>query len=91
VLTTAEGEPGLNWLCPGLEAFFEHSEHPMQIMADLLKRGRPAAEVMTVLAEEERRAAQDLARRYARAGRNDPCPCGSGKKFKRCHGASVAP
>jgi uncharacterized protein YecA (UPF0149 family) len=19
-------------------------------------------------------------------GRNDPCPCGSGKKFKRCHG-----
>jgi len=22
----------------------------------------------------------------AKAGRNDPCPCGSGKKFKRCHG-----
>lgn len=21
------------------------------------------------------------------AGRNDPCPCGSGKKYKRCHGA----
>ena len=21
-----------------------------------------------------------------RAGRNDPCPCGSGKKFKKCHG-----
>ena len=21
-----------------------------------------------------------------RAGRNDPCPCGSGKKFKQCHG-----
>ncbi|MGD1108094.1 MAG: SEC-C metal-binding domain-containing protein [Terracidiphilus sp.] len=20
-------------------------------------------------------------------GRNDPCPCGSGKKYKRCHGA----
>jgi len=20
-------------------------------------------------------------------GRNDPCPCGSGKKFKNCHGA----
>ena len=20
-------------------------------------------------------------------GRNDPCPCGSGKKFKRCHGS----
>ena len=24
--------------------------------------------------------------RYARVGRNDPCPCGSGKKFKQCHG-----
>ncbi|MGV8822677.1 MULTISPECIES: SEC-C metal-binding domain-containing protein [Methylibium] len=21
-----------------------------------------------------------------RAGRNDPCPCGSGKKYKQCHG-----
>jgi preprotein translocase subunit SecA len=24
---------------------------------------------------------------YDRVGRNDPCPCGSGKKYKRCHGA----
>jgi preprotein translocase subunit SecA len=24
--------------------------------------------------------------KFARAGRNDPCPCGSGRKFKRCHG-----
>ena len=23
---------------------------------------------------------------YANVGRNDPCPCGSGKKFKNCHG-----
>lgn len=23
----------------------------------------------------------------ADVGRNDPCPCGSGKKYKRCHGA----
>jgi preprotein translocase subunit SecA len=23
---------------------------------------------------------------FARVGRNDPCPCGSGKKFKHCHG-----
>ena len=27
------------------------------------------------------------ARVTAKVGRNDPCPCGSGKKFKRCHGA----
>ncbi|MDQ3326946.1 MAG: SEC-C metal-binding domain-containing protein, partial [Chloroflexota bacterium] len=24
-------------------------------------------------------------------GRNDPCPCGSGKKYKRCHGGVAAP
>ncbi len=27
------------------------------------------------------------ARRAATPGRNDPCPCGSGMKYKRCHGA----
>ena len=25
----------------------------------------------------------------SKIGRNDPCPCGSGKKFKKCHGASL--
>lgn len=27
----------------------------------------------------------------AKIGRNDPCPCGGGKKYKRCHGSSLAP
>ncbi len=26
---------------------------------------------------------------WENVGRNDPCPCGSGKKFKKCHGVSV--
>jgi preprotein translocase subunit SecA len=26
---------------------------------------------------------------FERTGRNQPCPCGSGKKFKHCHGALV--
>jgi preprotein translocase subunit SecA len=25
--------------------------------------------------------------KFKKVGRNDPCPCGSGKKFKKCHGA----
>jgi hypothetical protein len=25
----------------------------------------------------------------AKTGRNDPCPCGSGKKYKKCHGGSM--
>jgi hypothetical protein len=28
--------------------------------------------------------------RSAQPGRNDPCPCGSGSKYKRCHGANAA-
>jgi len=30
---------------------------------------------------------QRIASEYDKVGRNDPCPCGSGKKFKKCHGA----
>jgi preprotein translocase subunit SecA len=29
--------------------------------------------------------------RREKVGRNDPCPCGSGKKYKRCHGAAGPP
>lgn len=37
----------------------------------------PAAEVQV----------QDTGIDYSNVGRNDPCPCGSGKKYKKCHGA----
>src|SRR5687768_2081971 len=29
-------------------------------------------------------------RREMKAARNDPCPCGSGKKYKKCHGAVIS-
>lgn len=32
---------------------------------------------------------QQLVKRY-KVGRNEPCPCGSGKKFKKCHGGTTA-
>ena len=36
-------------------------------------------------------AAKPATRRVgAKPGRNDPCPCGSGKKYKKCHGAAAA-
>ncbi|HQN64061.1 MAG TPA: preprotein translocase subunit SecA [Methylophilus sp.] len=39
--------------------------------------------------EEEAQLAsgQPVVREGAKVGRNDPCPCGSGKKYKQCHGA----
>ncbi len=47
ILQTPDGEPGLNWLCSGLKAFFEHTEPAMRKMAELLKSGRYADEIMT--------------------------------------------
>jgi len=82
VLTTPEGEPGLNWLCAGIKAFFEHVDRPMQIMADLLRRGQYADGIMKILAQEEGRPLP----KEDKVGRNDPCPCGSGLKYKKCHG-----
>jgi preprotein translocase subunit SecA len=31
-----------------------------------------------------------VVRTQPKVGRNDPCPCGSGKKYKKCHGATEA-
>ena len=33
---------------------------------------------------------ETIHRQAPKVGRNDPCPCGSGKKFKKCHGAAAA-
>jgi preprotein translocase subunit SecA len=35
----------------------------------------------------ERQTVQQVVRAGDKVGRNDPCPCGSGKKYKKCHGA----
>ena len=45
-------------------------------------RRQAPANIMQHLAEEDRKENT----RFAGAKRNDPCPCGSGRKFKLCHG-----
>jgi uncharacterized protein len=80
---TAEGEPGLNYLCAGYQAFFRHIDRPLKIMGQLMRQEQPAARVMEVLAQQEGR--QSLGKK-SKVGRNDPCPCGSGLKYKKCHG-----
>tara|TARA_B110000879_G_scaffold84841_1_gene117287 strand:+ start:1045 stop:3744 length:2700 start_codon:yes stop_codon:yes gene_type:complete len=37
--------------------------------------------------EDAAEAAQPIVREGIKVGRNDPCPCGSSKKYKQCHGA----
>jgi uncharacterized protein len=67
---TPDGEPGLNYLCNGYRAFFDHIDGSMHLMAELIRSGRYADEIVHV---------------FAAAGRNGPCPCGSGRKAKHCH------
>ena len=76
---TPDGEDGLNYLCAGYKTFFNHIDHPMRLMSDLLRKGRAPADVSALLIAEESEP-------FAAAGRNDPCPCGSGMKYKKCHG-----
>jgi preprotein translocase subunit SecA len=40
--------------------------------------------------EKPRPKQETVVRTQPKVGRNDPCPCGSGKKYKKCHGASEA-
>jgi uncharacterized protein len=75
-------EAGLNYLCAGYKAFFQHIDGPMRFMAAELKTRRPPANIMRHLVRQE----AELEHRFAQARRNDPCPCGSGRKFKHCHG-----
>jgi uncharacterized protein len=55
-ILTAEGEPGLNYLCAGYKAFFNHIARPMRTMAQLYIQGRRPAEIMSILAFEDARA-----------------------------------
>ena len=74
-ILTPDGDPGLNYLCAGFKAFFHHVDFPMKIMAGLIRRNREAREVMQILDQA-----------FKGVERNAPCPCGSGRKFKQCHG-----
>jgi preprotein translocase subunit SecA len=38
------------------------------------------------VSEEEKKAPESYVRTERKVGRNEPCPCGSGKKYKHCHG-----
>jgi uncharacterized protein len=79
-IETPEGEPGLNYLCAGYKDFFHHVDPAMRYMAEQLRRGGAPSEIVQLYAAED-----------ASRGRNDPCTCGSGRKWKRCHGAPLMP
>lgn len=71
----------LSTLCKGWMTFYEHT---LDRFAEL------AAQVQKENQAREARQAMPQSPPAGKIGRNDPCPCGSGKKYKRCCGAAAA-
>ncbi len=69
-ITTPDGEPGLNYLCAGYKKFFTHC--------------RPFVNQIAELWQKQAGHTLKPATPAVNIGRNDPCPCGSGKKYKKC-------
>lgn len=80
-----------------LEPLIEGAPPPMQtqlanqkcLIAEIRQVGPPPQRRLREVSSAAPVAARvaPIARQTAKVGRNDPCPCGSGLKFKKCHGA----
>ena len=74
------GEPGyssLNHFCPSFKIFFEHIDERMKNLANDWRRQQYISQMQQAPAPPQQ----------GEIGRNDPCSCGSGLKYKRCCGA----
>lgn len=72
-----DGQPGLNYLCGGLRQFYAHAEKPLRKVVERMKQGLTSEAIRAELRKES-------LSRWKGIGRNDPCPCGSGRKAKNC-------
>lgn len=59
-----------------------------RLIAEIRQKGPPPQRRLREVINAASVAARvaPIARQTAKVGRNDPCPCGSGVKFKKCHG-----
>jgi uncharacterized protein len=63
-------------------------EHPLKTLDDAIEELVVTVADLADLTRDERFKVDQVRRDTPKVGRNDPCPCGSGKKFKQCHGAA---
>jgi preprotein translocase subunit SecA len=69
---------------------FHMSAQALAEAAEQREAARRPTRLSSASTEQEARAAQGQQARRQKVGRNQPCWCGSGKKFKNCHGAPGA-
>jgi preprotein translocase subunit SecA len=66
-------------------------EEEEQMIREYQRRKRREQAEMQMVGAGMLQKPQQVVRRTEKIGRNDPCPCGSGKKYKKCHGAGGPP
>jgi uncharacterized protein len=69
----------LSWLCEGWRQFLNYSRDKFETLAAEVKRER-------FINQKGHASRPDKQKQVGKIGRNDPCPCGSGKKYKKCCG-----
>jgi preprotein translocase subunit SecA len=74
-----------------VERIFNVRLYTPEEIEEIQRRQQEALEAQMRAHKEAQKAAEEgrkpIERKNVKVGRNEPCPCGSGKKFKHCHGA----
>jgi preprotein translocase subunit SecA len=79
-------------LARALQAQHAEAISPIQVMPGAVDSGSgdpgsPGGNVMEIDPRPDPSSAAPFVRQMPKVGRNEPCPCGSGRKFKHCHGS----
>jgi len=70
----------MSWLCTGWQELIRHTRDKLQDIADGIRESQIRADQRVLRSKPGRH------RVGSGTGRNQPCPCGSGRKYKKCCG-----
>ena len=96
-LTSKDGEAGHNYFCRSTTHFVKHAAPTLQVMANLIRAGRPASDIMPMIRQGQLGKRSRYGWKEKSIGRNDPCPLWQWTKiqtmlrFARTAGMSLSP